>query len=473
MKNKSRSTKKQHRRRRRGRTTRKGGSANEETLHDAVYDGNLRKVMRMVQQGADIDKNGNNNLGATPLMIAANNGDLAIVRYLVEQGADKEKVLNDGTSPLMFAIQEGHMAVVRYLVEQGVDKNRADHDGNTPLIIAAHEGKLDIVQYLVEQGVDKNQADHEGYTPLMLAVQEGDMAVVRYLVEQGADKENALNDGTTPLMLAIHEGNMAAVVRYLVEQGVDKNRADHKGYTPLMFAAYKGNVAVVRYLVEQGAYTNAINDNGDTAETLTKVEEIKQYLRKKDPHETTVDRFIQAVDEEGDAKDVGDVLDKLVAYIRDVFESGQQGAPAFIEHVQRICNHPSAKRVLAAALAKDPQFAGMDIDEYCLRPVAAEAELYQEQLPRAKRTRSGPPSPPRADARPNPQPVITEHAGETVEIDGRPHYISFLSPHEAPITARMSKRMRVGGGSKRRMTKKQKNKGVRTIKKRKALIHSL
>ena len=180
------------------------------------------------------------------------------------------------------------------------------------------------------------------------------------------------------------------------------------------------------------------------------LEEIKQYLRKKDPYETTVDRFIQAVDEEGDANVGGDVLNELVAYIRHAFEHGQQGAPAFIEHVQRICSRPPAKRVLAAALAKDPQFAGMDIDEYCLRPVAAEAELYQEQLPRAKRTRSGPPSPPRADARPNPQPVITEHAGETVMIDGRPHYISFPTPREAPITARMSKRMRVDenqGGS--------------------------
>jgi ankyrin repeat protein len=431
MKNKSRSTKKQHCRR--GRTTRKGGSTSSretETLHDAVYDRNLRKVMRMVQQGADIDKNGNNKLGATPLMIAANNGDLAIVRYLVEQGADKEKVLNDGTSPLMFAAQEGHMAVVRYLVEQGVDKNRADH---------------------------------KGYTPLMLAAQEGHMAVVQYLVEQGADKEKAMNDGTTPLMLAIQEGNMVAdVVRYLVEQGVDKNRADHKGYTPLMFAAYMGNMAVVRYLVEQGAYTNAINDDGETAETLTKVEEIKQYLRKKDPHETTVKRFIQAVDEEGDANVGGDVLNELVAYIRHAFEHGQQGAPAFIEHVQRICDHPNAKRVLAAALGKDPQFAGMDINEYCLRPVAAEAELYQE-LPTAQRTRTSKrlrtlSSPPRANPRPNPQPVITEHAGETVEIDGRPNYISFMSPHEAPITARMSKRMRVGGGG----TKKKK----RSLKKK-------
>ena len=392
--------------------TRKGG--NPPSLHVAVDAGNLRKVMRMVQQGADMNKVNRN--GSTPLMFAVHAGHMAIVRYLVEQGADKNQANHKGYTPLMFAVQEGHMAIVRYLVEQGVDKNQADHEGYTQLMLAAQEGHLAIVQYLVEQGVDKNQGDHEGYTPLMFAAQEGRMAVVRYLVEQGADK----------------------------------NRATHQGYTPLMLAAYE-HMAVVRYLVEQGAYTNAINEDGDTAETLTDVEEIKQYLRKKDPYETTVDRFIQAVDEDGDAKDEGgDVLNELVAYIRHAFEHGQQGAPAFIEHVQRICNHPSAKRVLAAALAKDPQFAGMDIDEYCLRPVAAEAELYQEQLPRAKRTRSGPPSPPRADAQPNPQPVITEHAGETVMIDGRPHYISFPTPREAPITARMSKRMRVDGGTKKK-----------------------
>lgn len=439
MKNKSGSTKKQHRRRIRRRTTRKGGSI--PSLHSAVDQGDLSKVKSMVEQGADmneVDKN-----GATPLMYAAQDGHMAIVRYLVEQGA-----VND--TPLILAAMMNHMNVVQYLVENGADLETY-YMGYTALLAAVSKGHVEVVTYLVQHGADKEKAMNDDTTPLMLAARKGDMAIVQFLVENGADKNAVRKDGGNALIFAVINGNVS-MIKYLVEQGMDVHYTTaEKGMTLLHLAAKYGNIEAVEFLVTHGVDTLLQNKNGDTAETLTNVEEIKQYLRKY-PHETTVDRFIQAVDGkgEGDAKDVGDVLDKLVVYIRHAFEHGQQGAPAFMEHVQRICDHPKAKRVLAAALAKDPQFAGMDINEYCLRPVAAEAELYQEQLPRAKRTRSGPPSPPRADARPNPQPVITEHSGETVEIDGRPHYISFLSPHEAPMTARMSKRMRVGGGTKKK-----------------------
>ena len=56
--------------------------------------------------------------------------------------------------------------MVRYLVEQGTDKNKADDYGVTALCTAAHEGHLSVVQYLVEQGADKNKADNDGTTPL-------------------------------------------------------------------------------------------------------------------------------------------------------------------------------------------------------------------------------------------------------------------------------------------------------------------
>ena len=47
---------------------------------------------------------------------AAANGQLERVRSLVEQGADKETVNNDGNTPLRIASREGHFEVVQYLV---------------------------------------------------------------------------------------------------------------------------------------------------------------------------------------------------------------------------------------------------------------------------------------------------------------------------------------------------------------------
>ena len=54
--------------------------------------------------------------------MAAQNGRLGVVQYLVEIGADKEKASNNGASPLIIAAQDGHLPVVQYLVEMGADK---------------------------------------------------------------------------------------------------------------------------------------------------------------------------------------------------------------------------------------------------------------------------------------------------------------------------------------------------------------
>ena len=61
----------------------------------------------------------------------AQGGHRHVVRYLLEQKADGNKCKKGGTSPLMIAAQEGFIEVVRELVSAGVDINMADNDGCT------------------------------------------------------------------------------------------------------------------------------------------------------------------------------------------------------------------------------------------------------------------------------------------------------------------------------------------------------
>ena len=56
---------------------------------------------------------------------------LQICQLLVEQGAKVNEVDNDGRHPLIQAAQEGHLAVVKYLLEKEARLDHRSHDGKT------------------------------------------------------------------------------------------------------------------------------------------------------------------------------------------------------------------------------------------------------------------------------------------------------------------------------------------------------
>ncbi len=111
--------------------------------------------------------------GATPFLRAAQSGDLALLRLLLEHGADPALATTNGTTPLMVASgigwvegvtyewsEEDNLATVRLLLELGADVNAADGDGRTALHGAAHKGRNDVVRLLVDHGADLAARDY-------------------------------------------------------------------------------------------------------------------------------------------------------------------------------------------------------------------------------------------------------------------------------------------------------------------------
>ena len=94
-------------------------------------------------------KDGNNR---TALSWAAEAGNKAIVKQLLEKGADPEAKDLNGQTPLFYAV--GNIEVVKLLLEKGANPESKDRYGRTPLSRAVAHGYKEVVKLLMEIHTD-------------------------------------------------------------------------------------------------------------------------------------------------------------------------------------------------------------------------------------------------------------------------------------------------------------------------------
>ena len=159
-----------------------GGCANM-NLYDAARYGDADRVRFLHQQGAAHDTVDSD--GLTPLWWASSNGHLDMVTNVVEQGSSLEAADNPtGTTMLGNATRSGRLATVRYLLEQGADRDKGDIDGYTPLHWAAISGQLEIAMLLMRYGADLNAMNDSGESPIDLAVRFGNEDIRQSILDE-------------------------------------------------------------------------------------------------------------------------------------------------------------------------------------------------------------------------------------------------------------------------------------------------
>ena len=83
-----------------------------------------------------------------------------------------EKVCSLGHTPLINAVNCKHLELTRYLLEQGADRDKAENSGWTSLHWAAHIGDLDIAKLLMLYGADLDARSINGQLPIDIARNE-------------------------------------------------------------------------------------------------------------------------------------------------------------------------------------------------------------------------------------------------------------------------------------------------------------
>lgn len=122
----------------------------------AGAEGMLDFVKVAVAAGADTTIT--NRFGGTALIPAADRGHVDIVKELLTTSdVNIDHVNNLGWTALLEAVILGdggqkHQAIVKLLIDHGADVNLADSDGTTPLQHAKRRGYQEMIEMLVRKG---------------------------------------------------------------------------------------------------------------------------------------------------------------------------------------------------------------------------------------------------------------------------------------------------------------------------------
>ncbi|XP_030046487.1 ankyrin repeat domain-containing protein 17 isoform X2 [Microcaecilia unicolor] len=215
-------------------------------LMEAAREGHEEMVALLLGQGANINAQ-TEETQETALTLACCGGFLEVADFLIKAGADIELGCS---APLMEAAQEGHLELVKYLLAAGANVHATTATGDTALTYACENGHTDVADVLLQSGADLEHESEGGRTPLMKAARAGHVCTVQFLISKGANvNRTTLNNDHTVLSLACAGGHLA-VVELLLAHGADPTHRLKDGSTMLIEASKGGHTSVVCYLLD-------------------------------------------------------------------------------------------------------------------------------------------------------------------------------------------------------------------------------
>jgi ankyrin repeat protein len=268
------------------------GAGNHNPLHEAAVRGDIGIMKFLLDHGADINCPGNTY--GTPLKGAIQSRDAAVFQFMLDHGAD----INERGSSTMYPVDQaifggntkaadillkmdakfsnqalaealGHRTkeyLVQSLLKKGADPNAEDERQGNMLQLAIHERcQAGTIRWLLESGADINAVEGEHGTALQIAVENEQEEIIDLLFEHGVEINlPACGDFGNPLQAAI-ANRLENVIRLLLEKGADIHAQGGRYWTILQTAARFGNEALVKLLISRGVDVDVIGGEFGTA----------------------------------------------------------------------------------------------------------------------------------------------------------------------------------------------------------------
>jgi hypothetical protein len=176
----------------------------------------------------------------------ASKGYESLVRILLDSDAAVNySNTEDGTTPLQCAVQNRHAAVVKMLLDHGADTTIRNKQSETALWIAVCNGDKEISVLLINAGADVNCQAWQSSE--VLRARGHRVLLLRY-----ASSNTQAQCGDFPLHIACKRGSVA-LTRLFLSAGADVNCVNELGRSPMYYARALGHAHIVGVLLAHGA----------------------------------------------------------------------------------------------------------------------------------------------------------------------------------------------------------------------------
>ncbi|KAK1420788.1 hypothetical protein QVD17_22654 [Tagetes erecta] len=252
------------------------GKRDDSPLHTAARAGDINATMDILGDCYGEEElisllSKQNYAGEPPLYVAAEYGHVDLVRLLIDQCDISTASIkaNNGFDALHIAAKQGDLEVLKVLMEMHPElAMTVDISNTTALHTAAIQGNIGVMNYLLEiESSLASIARSNGKTALHSASRNGHLDAVKALLEKAPGISGRIDKkGQTALHMAA-KGQSHEVVEELIR--VDPsliNMVDAKGNSALHIAARKGRVQIVKMLLARNETdTRVVNRSNETA----------------------------------------------------------------------------------------------------------------------------------------------------------------------------------------------------------------
>ncbi|KAL7768440.1 hypothetical protein ACKLNR_002741 [Fusarium oxysporum f. sp. zingiberi] len=228
----------------------------------AVQEGNVEIVNMLLAAGAspggDLEETLDLYSLKPPLIIAVEAGNEDLVTCLIKAGANVNQYFShygESVTPLYAASMKGHLAIMRQLLDAGADiDGRAGYLG-APLLAAVSEGQVEAMTLLLDAGADlQARSTVNKYPALVIALDQGHPELVDSLISAGANVNDSVPYYGSSLQAAASKG-YRDVAESLLDVGGDPAMEGGRSGLAIVAAAARQRVDVVKMFIDRGVVT--------------------------------------------------------------------------------------------------------------------------------------------------------------------------------------------------------------------------